>query len=377
LSDHISGPRALAEPLSDITDFYAFPSPVRPGLLVLIQNTYPFAQPDTRFSDGLIYRFRLRPVEVEHLGDSGSLVFGEDEYTIDCEFSPVTADGSAHHEQIGVCTTSSGSLAPISFGTDSYDPESSLQVFAGTRWDPFFMDAPAALKTIAARQLSFSDPGQIYLDGKSVLSLIVEVDLAALGCRSPLVAVITETLTNGKIPVRLERVGRPEVKNMMLAPKQFDQVNRDLEIRDLYNMEDAFHLAEAYQGAYRARFDANFAFWDGLDGRRDWQTAPGQHHPLTELMLADVLVVDLSLPYQESGAFLEIERSTIVGKRHETCGGRTPNDDVMDTIFSLMINAGAGPRIRDGVDAASRPATRSFPYLAPPSPNPPQAPDHH
>ena len=32
---------------------------------------------------------------------------------------------------------------------------------------------------------------------------------------------------------------------MMLAPKQFDPVNRDLEIRDLYNMEDAFHLGEA------------------------------------------------------------------------------------------------------------------------------------
>ena len=25
----------------------------------------------------------------------------------------------------------------------------------------------------------------------------------------------------------------------MLAPKQFDRVNRDLEIRDLYNMDDA------------------------------------------------------------------------------------------------------------------------------------------
>ena len=35
--------------------------------------------------------------------------------------------------------------------------------------------------------------------------------------------------------VRLERAGRPEVPNLMLAPKQFDPVNRDLEIRDLYN----------------------------------------------------------------------------------------------------------------------------------------------
>ena len=57
---------------------------------------------------------------------------------------------------------------------------------------------------------------------------------------------------------------------MMLAPKQFDPVNRDLEIRDLYNMEDAFHLGPSYQGAYRARLNANLAFWDGLDGRTDW-----------------------------------------------------------------------------------------------------------
>ena len=54
----------------------------------------------------------------------------------------------------------------------------------------------------------------------------------------------------------------------MLGPKQFDPVNRDLEIRDLYNMEDAFHLAEAYLGAYRARLNANLAFWDSLDGNR-------------------------------------------------------------------------------------------------------------
>ena len=63
-----------------------------------------------------------------------------------------------------------------------------------------------------------------------------------------LVGVVAETLTRGQFNVRIERVGRPEVKNMMLGPKQFDQVNRDLEIRDLYNMEDAFHLGESLPG---------------------------------------------------------------------------------------------------------------------------------
>ena len=61
MSDHISGPRALAEPIADITDFYAFPSPERPGYLVLAMNTMPFATPSQPFSEALIYRFRVRP----------------------------------------------------------------------------------------------------------------------------------------------------------------------------------------------------------------------------------------------------------------------------------------------------------------------------
>ena len=50
MSDHISGPRALAEPIADITDVYAFPSPQDPQHLVLVLNTLPFAQPPARSS---------------------------------------------------------------------------------------------------------------------------------------------------------------------------------------------------------------------------------------------------------------------------------------------------------------------------------------
>src|SRR5207248_3021461 len=122
----------------------------------------------------------------------------------------------------------------------------------------------------------------------------------------------------------------------MLAPKQFDQVNRDLEIRDLYNAEDAFHLAPAYKGAYRARLTANRAFWDSLDGRIDWPAEGNGCHPLTELLLADFLIVDVTKPYAEQGSFLEIELAARAGDAHKTCGGRALNDDVMDTIFTLL-----------------------------------------
>jgi hypothetical protein len=377
VSDHISGPRALAEPIADITDTYAFPSPERPGQLVLVMNTLPFAQPSARFSDGLVYRFRMRPVAAAARDDPALFAVGTEEFTFDCVTSaPVSGSGAGGSDQDGACTTPVGETVSFSVGDERGGSAHGVRVFAGPRWDPFIMDAPAALETIATGRLAFTDPGAIFLDGKNVLSLVVEVDCARLLGGAELVGVVAETLTRGTLAVRLERVGRPEVKNLLLAPKQFDTVNRDLEIRDLYNSEDAFQLAPAYHGAYRARLNANLAFWDGLDGNQDWPADQTGAHPMTELLLADFLVVDLTKPYAEHGCFLEIELATRGGRRHQTCGGRALNDDVIDTLFTLLVNAGNGPRIRDGVDQATKPAARTFPYLAAPNPDPPQPPEH-
>ena len=374
MSDHISGPRALADPIADITDVYAFPSPERPGNLVLVMNTLPFAKPTDAFSDGLVYRFRLRPL-APGAPTAVPFVVGKPELVFDCVFSaPVPAGDDHRVDQVVTCTTPSGETVSVRVNEED-GAAAGVRVFAGPRWDPFIMDAPAALKTIATGELAFTDPGSIYLDGKNVLGLVVEVDAALLGGIG-LVGVVAETLTRGTFNVRIERVGRPEVKNMMLAMKQFDQVNRDLEIRDLYNMEDGFHLGDSYGGAYRARLNANLAFWDGIDGKTDWSLDANGDHPLTNVVLADFLVVDLTKPYTERGSFLEIELAGLRGEDHQTCGGRALNDDVMDTIFTQLINAGNGPIIRDGVDQSSRPAANTFPYLSPPNPDPPEPPEH-
>jgi hypothetical protein len=377
MSDHISGPRALAEPIADITDVYAFPSPERPGHLVLVMDTVPFARPSALCSDALIYRFRLRPVSLAAASDPVPFAVGATEFCFDVVFS---APGNGSHgqgpTQEGACTTPAGETVCFRVNDEEGNPARGVRLFAGARWDPFIMDAAAALKTISAGKLAFTEPGSIFLDGKNVLSLVVELDCGRMLDGAELVGVVAETLTRGKLSVRLERVGRPEVKNLMLAPKQFDRVNRDLEIRDLYNAEDAFHLGQAYQGAYRARLNANLAFWDGLDRQVDWPADGNGAHPLTELLLADFLVVDVTKPYAEQGSFFEIELAARAGSRHQTCGGRALNDDVMDTIFTLLVNAGNGRRISDGVDRATRPASRTFPYLAPPNPDPPQPPEH-
>ena len=154
-----------------------------------------------------------------------------------------------------------------------------LRVFAGLRSDPFFIDLPALFESQKTERLAFKDPGDNSLDGANVLSLVVEVDTKRLPSngRPPLFGAVGETVVTGKLPIRIERFGRMEVKNVTMAMKHLDPVNRDLEIRDLYNLEDAFHLSKEYGGAYRARLNANLAFYgplrrqDRLAARAGWR----------------------------------------------------------------------------------------------------------
>ncbi len=139
MSDHISGPRALADPIADITDVYAFPSPERPGHLVLVVNTLPFAQPTDPMSDGLVYRFRLRPVSVS-APDGVPRPQDVGEVVVDCVFSPPESANGAGQE--GTCTTSSGASVSFSVNDERAASADGIRAFAGPRWDPFILDAP-------------------------------------------------------------------------------------------------------------------------------------------------------------------------------------------------------------------------------------------
>jgi len=373
MSDHASGPRAFADPVIDITDIYAFPSPERPGVLVLALNVFPFAGPTALFSDAVDYQFRLRPVTFSPAGDK-SFAVGEKEVTITCRFAiPTKSKDGRLSSQQGTCCVSSGQSASFRVNDEQGGQSPGLRVFAGVRLDPFFFDGSRAVMTLMTGKLSFEKVGHATVFRQNVLSIIVELDnslVTSASAGGPLFAVVGETVKPGTIQVRLERYGRPEIKNLLLWPKQFDSVNRDIEIRDLYNQEDAFNLANAYLSAYRSRMNGTLAFWDGLGGKTDW--ALGEHgtHPLTELLLRDFMVVDVSKPFSENSSY-DTERALMKGTNNTTCGGRWFNDDTVDTYLTLLITAGNGPRISDGVDQATVPATRTFPYLAPPEQNPP------
>lgn len=368
----------MAGPAGDITDLYVFPSPERPGHLVLVLDVLPQATPDSHFSDAIVCRFRLRPVTIGSVGRAAAFPFaGEDkEMVFSCQFEAPRQGGAGGAPiQEGWCVTPSGETTRFRVGDEQGGSSDGLRVYAGLRAEPFFIDVQAVAESQKIGRLAFKEVGTNAAIGFNVLSIVVEAD-----CRpwlhsgyGPLLGVVGETVVAGKLPIRIERFGRPEIKNFILQHKQFDQVNRDLEVRDLYNLEDAFHMSKDYGGVYRARMHANLAMHDRLDGKTDWPLGPDGAHPLTELLLADYMVVDVTKPYSED-SFFEIEQATLDERTHQTCGGRSLNDDVIDKLLTLMVNGGKGPRVSDGVDRPATPVLNTFPYQAPPTSLPPANP---
>jgi hypothetical protein len=271
--------------------------------------------------------------------------------------------------QEGWCVASSGeTLRFLVHDEQGGRSSDGLHVFAGLRADPFFIDLQAVSESQKTGRLAFKDVGTNTAIGYNTLSIVVEADFRPWlrSGNGPLLAVVGETVVAGKLPIRIERIGRPEIKNVILQQKEFDKVNRDMELRDLYNLEDAFHMSKDYSGAYRARLNANLAYNDSLDGKADWPLGPDGSHPLTELLLADYLIVDITKPFSED-SFFEIEQAALQERLHQTCGGRSLNDDVIDKLLNLLINADKGPQVRDGVDRPATPVLNTFPYQAPPT----------
>jgi hypothetical protein len=327
----------------------------------------PKAELSSFFSESIVCRFRIRPVSITGVGPAAAFAPGQEEFTFDVTFAaPRSVKSDNAPVQEGACRTPAGEIVSFLVNDAKGTTDKGLRVYAGCRSDPFYIDVGALQELFKTGRLAFKNPGTHTLAGTNVLSIVVEFDcdmLLASGS-GPLFAIVGETITNGKLPIRLERFGRPEVKNVLLGPRSHDRVNRTIELRDLYNLEDAFHVGPDYRDAYRTRISSNLAFLDSVDGKTDWPLDGDGTHPLTDLILADFFVVDLSKPYAED-CFLGIERAVLAGQPHSSCGGRSLNDDVMDALYTLYINGFNGPRISDGVDQATTPASRVFPYLAP------------
>ncbi|WP_250121804.1 DUF4331 family protein [Chroococcidiopsis sp. CCMEE 29] len=368
-SDHQDAPKIFGTPVLDISDLFAFTMPEQPNHLVLIMNALPLASESAWFSDTFDYSIVVRPASISGTGSEAGFTTGDQEFRFTCNFKAPSprrwsrSNDSKDLVQRGTCRGPAGISAPVVVNDEDGTQVPGMRVFAGRRLDSFFLD----FQRIAKGQLGPDVEGKNSLQNKNVLSIVIDADMDKVfgSQEGSMFAVVGEVNTVGKPAIRVDRQGRSEMTNITLSLKQFDQVNKDLDVRDLYNQEDTFKLLKDYIGAYRARFNANLGFWDNVDGKVDWQLKDNNQHPLTDLLLNDILVIDTAKPCTEQSYF-EIEKAILADRPYATCGGRKPNEDTVDTALTLYVNGGNGPHVGDGVNQPTQLASNTFPYLAPP-----------
>jgi hypothetical protein len=97
-----------------------------------------------------------------------------DESTFDFTFS------GSQPLQEGLCALPSGGVIKFRLNEESCGNGKGVQIFAGQRSDPFFLDGPMAERTIATRQLAFKEVGSDRLYGKNVLGIVLRIEWATV-----------------------------------------------------------------------------------------------------------------------------------------------------------------------------------------------------
>jgi hypothetical protein len=196
-SDHQDSPNVELNPLQDLTDVYAFPSPVA-GRIVLVMNTRAFLTPaqagSASFDHNQLYQFK-----VDNTGDA------REDRVIQVSFSGsgagqrVEVRGPVAAPVLGSMANvlSSGAAVVTGAINASLGSPAGMQVFAGARDDAFFIDLEQFFRIIPDRKpvggalsqlpntpsasgFRPAAQAQNYVAGFNVLSIVVELPIADL-----------------------------------------------------------------------------------------------------------------------------------------------------------------------------------------------------
>jgi uncharacterized protein DUF4331 len=196
-SDHQDSPNVELNPLQDMTDVYAFPSPTA-GRIVLVMNTRAFLTPAASaaasFDRNQLYQFKI-----DNTGDA------REDKVIQVTFSgtgaaqTVSVRGPVVPPVQGAMANTVAAAAPVVTGAlnTALGSASGMQVFAGARDDSFYIDLEQFFRIIPDRKPAtgalgalpnsptaggFRPAGQAvnYVAGFNVLSIVVEMPIADL-----------------------------------------------------------------------------------------------------------------------------------------------------------------------------------------------------
>ena len=140
MSDHIDGPRQIGDPVSDLTDLFAFTSPENPALTVLAANVFPSAGVTAMFSNAVNHSIVMRRVSLAGSGNNAKFKPGDKEYRFSCKFDVLQRDGE-RTVQRGTLKCPDGQTLPFVVNDEkgASTPDGGFRVFAGLRSDPFLL----------------------------------------------------------------------------------------------------------------------------------------------------------------------------------------------------------------------------------------------
>ncbi len=196
-SDHQDNPLVELNPAMDMTDVYVFPG-ATPDRIVLVLNSWAFLTPaqssTTSFDPNLLYQFKI-----DNTGDA------KEDRVIQVTFSgtgasqTVSVRGPIAPPVVGAMNNQVSSSDPVVTGAINQVLGSStaMQVFAGVREDPFFIDLEQFFRIIPDRKPStgalsllpdtatagsFRAAGSAvdFVKGFNVLSIVIELPVSQL-----------------------------------------------------------------------------------------------------------------------------------------------------------------------------------------------------
>jgi hypothetical protein len=196
-SDHQDNPLVEVNPAMDMTDVYAFPGS-SPDRIALVLNSWAFITPaqasTTSFDSNLLYQFK-----VDNTGDA------KEDRVIQVLFKGTGASqtvevrGPIAPPVVGAMNNTVANVTPVLSGpvNQMLGSATGVQVFAGVREDPFFIDLEQFFRIVpdrkpstgqlsllpdAATATTFRTPASAvdFVKGFNVLSIIIELPASQL-----------------------------------------------------------------------------------------------------------------------------------------------------------------------------------------------------
>jgi Domain of unknown function (DUF4331)/Polyketide cyclase / dehydrase and lipid transport len=363
MSDHIDGPRQIGDPSADLTDLFAFTSPENPARTVLALDVFPTCGNEAIFSNAITYSIVVRRAKVAGLGDNAKFETSDPEIRFSFIFDVLERGSPGQRPtQRGTCTLPGGQILHFTVNDEkgASTPDGTFRVFAGVRSDPFILGWLFVRGLVKFQNLLLHD---------NVLCIAIEFDTQRVldPDQGSLFGVIAETVPIARMnqfvgsqPLRIDWIGRPEQTNMIIDNKGLGDVD---DLRDLWNQQTPFALAQELRPLFLQRLKASLAEWDARDRQQDWTPSALAAH--ANVRLDDYILFDVAKPITDL-SHLEIERSTLNGRTYQTGGGRTVDANVIDILLTWIVNHDREP-LRGGATEATKPGTKTFPYLATPN----------